>query len=248
MTITTNGEAATKTVGEIHAAMAAVLLELPAVGKDSRNQAQNFNFRSIEGLVDALNPILGKYGIVPRLAHSELLRWDPKAKGYAAVVLNTYHLTAKDGSYVEAQGLGEGHDFGDKAVSKANTQAYKWMLGQTFCVAYSDEADPDSTSNETEHRTSSAARDTQTESRSGAAGARPAAPPADDPHPPLPGKPSLDDRRMANKVWAEALKARDAKVFEQFREQAQANGVPRLKFSDHDEKQTAWIESIRHDF
>lgn len=170
---------ATEPKPEIHEALAAILDELPAVGKDSLNQGQGFSFRGIDAIVNAVNPLLGKHGVVPVLHRCELLRWEPRTKGFATVVLNTYRLTAHDGSWVEAQGLGEGADAFDKAVSKANTMAQKVMLGQTFCLATED--DPDSENPETGGKSSSGAVPaTQTESRSGAAGAGtgPAAPPA----------------------------------------------------------------------
>lgn len=132
---------ATEPKPEIHEAMAAILDEMPAVGKDSQNQGQGFSFRGIDAIVNALNPLLGKHGVVPVLHRCELLRWEPRTKGYAAVVLNTYRLTARDGSWIETQGLGEGADTFDKAVSKANTMAQKVMLGQTFCLATEDDPD-----------------------------------------------------------------------------------------------------------
>jgi hypothetical protein len=171
---------ATEATPQIHAEMAAILDELPAIGKDSSNDALRFNFRGIEAIVNAVNPLLGKHGVVPVLTASQLLHYEPKAKGYAAVVLNTYRFTAKDGSYIEAQAVGEGHDFGDKAVAKACTMAQKTCLGQTFCLAFEDDPDGDSVQQTPPAKPRAAARSAK----------------AGTPAPPSPpAKPGLDQQR-----------------------------------------------------
>lgn len=174
---------ATDPTPQIHAEMAAILDELPAIGKDSRNAALNFSFRGIDAIINALNPLLGKHGVVPVLASSQLLHYEAKTKGYAAVVLNTYRFTARDGSFVEAQAVGEGHDFGDKAVTKASTLAQKTCLGQTFCLATEDDPDGDVV-HQPEPKAASASRAGKaakaTKEASPAAPSSPAAPPGVD--------------------------------------------------------------------
>lgn len=167
--------------GQIHEAMAAILDELPAIGKDSTNAALRFNFRGIEAIVDALNPLLGKHGVVPVLAGTQLLQYQEKQKGYAAVVHNRYRFTARDGSFVEAQAIGEGQDFGDKAVAKANTMALKTCLGQVFCLAYEDDPDGDSVVDEPKAETKPrrAEKAAKAAKRAGATAPPPAAAPAE---------------------------------------------------------------------
>lgn len=134
---------------KIYQAMAAILEAMPAVGKDSQNTGLNFKFRSVDAIVNELNVHLGKQGVFV-LPEVEDVKVEPKAKGYAAVVTVAYIFMADDGSSVRAVSVGEGHDFADKAVSKAMTMAYKTCLGQVFAIATED--DPDGGSTETTPR------------------------------------------------------------------------------------------------
>lgn len=212
----------------IHAELAAILDELPAVGKDSTNSGLGFKFRGIDAMVNALNPLLGKHGVVPVPIETALLRWEQKQKGYAAVLEITYQLTARDGSYVTAKGIGEGHDFGDKAVSKAATMAEKMMLGQTFCMAYEDDPDGDTVVGETPPAPSGDRR----AENPGAAQAETPAPPAP------PGPRTLDARR----AWCfSAAKDLPANALGAFKEEMAERGIG-MDFSVHTEEQVAWLE------
>jgi len=66
-------EETTPTPGEddrtIHQRMIAIIDELPAIGKNQRNEEQKFNFRGHDDVLNALTPLLAKHGvvIVPRV-------------------------------------------------------------------------------------------------------------------------------------------------------------------------------------
>ena len=47
-----------------HEALAAVMADVKAVGKSERNAAQGFNFRGIDGVLNAVGPALRKHGVV----------------------------------------------------------------------------------------------------------------------------------------------------------------------------------------
>lgn len=130
--------------------MAEVLHALPAVGKDSTNEAQGFKFRSIDALMDVLNPALGQAGILVVPEALELrTEVDPRQNGQRTVywcratvhVRFTVHGPAGD-SLVGAA-WGEGLDNADKATAKAHTGAFKTFLGQAFCIAFTDDEEPD---------------------------------------------------------------------------------------------------------
>ena len=53
----------TETVA-VHVALARALAELPSVGKTQRNAQQGYNFRGIEDIANAVNPVLGRHGLV----------------------------------------------------------------------------------------------------------------------------------------------------------------------------------------
>lgn len=123
----------------VHEAMIAVLGELPAIGKNQRNQQQGFNFRGIDDVLNALNPVLAKYGLyyVPTVLE-RVAAQRTTAKGGVMYEVNLhvqYTFYANDGSSITASGWGEGTDSGDKATSKAMTMAMKYVLFQVFAIS-----------------------------------------------------------------------------------------------------------------
>jgi hypothetical protein len=134
-------------VGKIYSAMAGVMNDMVAIGKDKKNQQQGFNYRGIDDAYNALQPILAKNGIfnVPEV----LEKWREErtnAKGtiLAFTVLRMkYTFYAEDGSSVYCIVEGEGMDSGDKSSNKAMAIAHKYALMQTFCVPTEITDDPD---------------------------------------------------------------------------------------------------------
>lgn len=137
----------------IHQLMPKILDELPAIGKDTRNQVQNFNFRSVDAILDVLNPLLGKYGVYFVPTVMERISEPPRQtrNGGLLYVVNLhvqYRFYGPDGDSVYCSAWGEGSDSGDKATNKAMTAAMKYMLSQVFAIACNDESDADATSPE----------------------------------------------------------------------------------------------------
>jgi hypothetical protein len=132
----------------IHKAMAGVLADLPAIGKNQRNQQQGFSFRGIDDVLDALNPVLAKHGVffMPEvLERLDSGRTTGNNKTMWVVNLHVrYRFYGPRGDFVEATGWGEGTDMGDKATQKAMTGALKYVLFQVFAIATHEQADADS--------------------------------------------------------------------------------------------------------
>lgn len=134
-------------VPTIHERMVAVLGELPAVPKAQRNVEQKFNFRGIDDVLNALNPLLAKHGVfyIPNVIE----RIEEKRTTSKGSVMHTVHLHIEyrfyglAGDYVSASGWGEGTDMGDKATNKATTGAMKYVLFQVFAISTEDTADAD---------------------------------------------------------------------------------------------------------
>jgi len=132
-----NEEAAPAT---IHECMAAILAELPAIGKDTRNPQQDFMYRSHDDVLNALNPLLAKYGVyvVPDVVERE--RIDTRRTGNNKVMYEVnlhvrFTFVARDGSWIAASAWGEGTDMGDKSTNKAMTMAFKNVLAVAFAVS-----------------------------------------------------------------------------------------------------------------
>lgn len=146
----------------IYAALAAAKKEMSAVGKDSRNTMQNFNFRGVDAVVNAAAPALNAHGVivVPYVDVSpvyETVEIGGKRTPMAHVILRvTYYFYGPAGDHIAATVVAESMDSGDKAIAKAMSVAYRTALLQVLNLPTS-EPDPDETSYErsgaTEHRT-----------------------------------------------------------------------------------------------
>lgn len=142
----------------IYQAIAAIMKETEAVGKDKVNKTQNFKYRGIDQVMNAYNPILAKNGvfIVPEVI--EQTREERETKNHTNLIYSIlkirYRFYAEDGSYVDAVVIGEGMDSGDKASNKAMAVAMKYALFQVFCIPTEEmgQDDPDGYSVEESHR------------------------------------------------------------------------------------------------
>ena len=128
--------------------ISAVMGEIGAVGKTSKNTQQGFMFRGIDAVMNAINPALVKYKcfIVPEIL--EQTREERQtSKGNLliySIVKVRYRFYAEDGSYIESVVIGEGMDSGDKATNKAMSIAFKYACFQVFCIPTEEMVDPDS--------------------------------------------------------------------------------------------------------
>lgn len=115
-----------------------VMNDIGAVGKNDRNKQQNFMYRGIDAVMNALQPALikNKVFIVPKVLEEQREERQSK-KGdallYARLKME-YTFFADDGSNISATVIGEVMDSGDKATNKAMSVAYKYACFQVFCI------------------------------------------------------------------------------------------------------------------
>ena len=137
---------------QIFGLMGKVMAEIGHVGKDSKNEQQGFKYRSIDAVYNAINPLLGKYGIflAPEvLGKTREERTNSKGTVLAFTCLRMrYTFYAPDGSSVACVVEGEGMDSGDKSSNKAMAVAHKYALLQTFCIPTEEAKDPDANTHE----------------------------------------------------------------------------------------------------
>jgi len=138
--------------GAIFAAMSAVMAAIRAVGKNHRNEAQNFYFRSIDDVYAAAQPALVEQGVfcTPRMLSRKTVSVTSGsgATGSHHMIQVEFEFCAADGSSVRVVVPGEASDWGDKGLSKAMSAAYKYAIFQTFCVPIAEngqDRDPDYT-------------------------------------------------------------------------------------------------------
>lgn len=132
-------------------AFSRVMEEVQTVEKKDRNRDQGFNFRGIDATVNAVGPVLRKHGVVitPTAEHIETERYQT-AKGsmmQGVIVRMRFTVHGPAGDTMDGVTFGQAADSGDKAVSKAQSVAYRVFLLQALTIP-TNERDPDAESHE----------------------------------------------------------------------------------------------------
>jgi hypothetical protein len=123
------------------------------VGKNQTNSQQNFRYRGVDDVMDALAPSLSKHGliIVPHVSDRITTERESRSGGtlfHTLLKIDYDFICVNDGSEQHVGPIyGEAMDSGDKATNKAMATAYKYACIQTFCIPISGD-DPDSQSHE----------------------------------------------------------------------------------------------------
>lgn len=129
-------------------AVARVMADLPAIGKDGVAPASQggYRFRGIEAVTAALQPLLAKHGVV--IVPTAIVDWTereltlqnkPWTDNRAVVSWKVY---GPRGDFFTAETPGIGRDNSDKGSNKMMTAAYKYLLLQVFCIGdRSDDSD-----------------------------------------------------------------------------------------------------------
>jgi hypothetical protein len=130
-------------MAKIHSIIPDIISEIGAVDKTKVNQMQgNFKYRSVDDVMNALQPLLAKHRlfIVPEVL--EQSREERTTRKDSLLIYSIckvkYTFYAEDGSSIEAIVVGEGMDGGDKSTSKALSMAFKYACTQVFCIATED--------------------------------------------------------------------------------------------------------------
>jgi hypothetical protein len=139
---------------KVHEALAHVMDDVRAVGKTERNTHQNYNFRGIDAVVNAVGPAMRRHNIVmvPRVLSVEAENVSVgrnNTQMRSVTVLVEYEFVGPEGDTLKAVSVGESMDSGDKAVPKAMSVALRTCLLQALLLP-TDEPDPDAFSYERE--------------------------------------------------------------------------------------------------
>lgn len=153
----------------IYETIAAVMSEIGAVGKTSKNAQQGFMFRGIDAVMNAINPALIKFKlfIVPEVLEQTREERTTSKGGVLiySICKMKYTFYAEDGSNISAVVIGEGMDSGDKATNKAMSIAFKYACFQTFCIPTEEMVDPDSECHEVSNKEPAAKADLKATSK-----------------------------------------------------------------------------------
>jgi hypothetical protein len=131
----------------IQIALAAVMRDVDHVAKSDRNTHQNFSFRGIDAVLNAVGPALRKHSVivlpnVTNVAHQIIETANGKS-AYHVLATVEYRFIGPAGDSLTATVVGEAMDYGDKAVPKAMSVAFRTALLQSLALP-TDEPDPDS--------------------------------------------------------------------------------------------------------
>jgi len=135
----------------IHQSLAAVMSDIGAVAKGDRNTQQNFSFRGIDSVVNAVGPKLREHKVVmvPEAGEPTVDHYQSKGGAQMTHVLLpvTFTFWGPAGDSLSCRVIGEAADAGDKVMSKAHSVAWRIALLQTFAIP-TDDPDPDSQAHE----------------------------------------------------------------------------------------------------
>lgn len=141
----------TQVVPTVAQAWSAVMEDVQSIGKGERNKAQGFNFRGIDTVMNAVGPVLRKHGVVVTPYPEDITTSSYEtAKGttmFSAIVKMRYTVRGPAGDSFEGGAFGEAADAGDKAVSKAQSVAYRVFLLQGLTIP-TDDPEPDAESHQ----------------------------------------------------------------------------------------------------
>lgn len=132
-------------------ALARVVRDLPAIGKDEQAAAQQggYSYRGIEAITRQVQPLLAKHGVVfvPRVVGTPVVvdlvvNGKPWTDHRMLVAYTVYGPGGRDDRIEVGPIATVGRDNSDKGANKCMTQAFKYALLQVLCVSDSaDDAD-----------------------------------------------------------------------------------------------------------
>jgi hypothetical protein len=136
----------------VYGAINAITAELAGSGipKAHTNEVGQYQYRSIDDVLNRLAPLLAKHRlcVLPRIIEREVVeRVGVNQELLIAVAVRAEFMlvSVDDGSSHAVGAWGEALDGGDKATAKAISAAYKSAMIQAFCipVAQAEDADAD---------------------------------------------------------------------------------------------------------
>jgi len=137
---------------QVYQAINLVSAEIALLGipKPHTNSQENYQYRSIDDVLERLAPILAKQKlcVLPRVLERTAIERQSEKGVLISVTLKVAFdlVSAEDGSLHTIEAYGEALDAGDKATAKAMSSAYKAAAVQTFCIPVNGNADADGSS------------------------------------------------------------------------------------------------------
>ena len=133
-----------ETKQKIFEAIPAIAAEVGPISKDRKNTQQNYNFRGVDDLMNAISPVLAKHKVFPVCTQiadikDENVTSKHGGAGYRQVRRFTFRFYAEDGSFVDTFADGESIDYGDKGSNKAYSVAYREAMFKMFVIPFEND-------------------------------------------------------------------------------------------------------------
>jgi hypothetical protein len=144
------GKTSEQSTMKVYQAINKVQAELAkqGIGKDRKNQAQGYKFRSIDDVYNVLSSILAENNlcVLPRIISRDLRLAETKSGGsmhYVTVEAEFDFVSSEDGTKHTVKSYGEAMDSGDKATNKAMSAAHKYAMLMAFSIPTEGDNDAD---------------------------------------------------------------------------------------------------------
>jgi hypothetical protein len=136
---------------KLYAKLVAVAGEVEALHKDGYNPQLRYKYATPSAVMVALKPLLAKHklAIIPSVVNVHKEDMGTKTQSGAGNVLTRVEMTfllldGETGAHLDVPWVGEGSDWSDKGVAKAETIAMRTFLLNAFQIPTEDEeTDPD---------------------------------------------------------------------------------------------------------
>ncbi|SCK25351.1 MULTISPECIES: ERF family protein [unclassified Streptomyces] len=117
----------------VFAAITSVMRDAMPVGKDQRNEQQNYQFRGIDDVMSAMAGPMRTHGvfILPTIAEHTQIR---DGKMTRTKITMRYRVYGPAGDCLIADVPGEAFDYADKSTNKAQSAALKYLLFTLFML------------------------------------------------------------------------------------------------------------------
>ena len=137
---------------QIYQALCDINKKIGVIGKDRKNEQQNFKFRGIDDVMNELHALFAEHQVIILPTIVDRTR-EERTSQKGGVLFYThltvsFQFTAIDGSFVTCTAVGEAMDSGDKGTNKAMSIALKYVLLQMFLIPTEEPKDPDAESHQ----------------------------------------------------------------------------------------------------
>lgn len=135
-------------------AMGKVIAGIGAIEKNRKNTAQKYNYRGVDDVMNALQPLLVENNLILSPIYSKFKQRQEGKTFVASVRLDLYayytgtvEAVLNDGSWeatdrhLVATTYGTALNYGDKALYAAMSNAFKYALFQALCIPTEEEKD-----------------------------------------------------------------------------------------------------------